>query len=131
MLDTVLQCGIVVIEVIMIFIESSSFTKSVYKYLSDEEYKNFQALLTENPQLGDPIPGCGGIRKVRWTQERKSQGKRGGVRIIYLYIEYHRHIHLLAIFGKREKEDLSSQEKETLKKLSIQLKKSAKERRII
>lgn len=114
----------------MIFIESSSFTKSIYDYLKEEEYKNLQARLTENPHLGKVIPGCGGIRKIRWAQEAKTHGKRGGIRVIYLYIEQYRHLHLLGIFGKGEKENLSSKEKKILKNLATQLKKTAKGRRI-
>lgn len=114
----------------MIFIESSLFTKDVYNYLSEDEYKDLQSRLVEQPRLGNVIPGCGGIRKARWGQKGKSRGKRGGVRVYYLYIEELSYIHLLAIFGKVEKEDLTKEEKGILKNLAIQLKKSAKTRRI-
>lgn len=114
----------------MIFIESTSFTKTIYSYLSEEEYKNFQIKLTEQPHLENVIPGCGGIRKVRWAQESKSRGKRGGIRVFYLYIDEKKHIYLLAILGKSEKDDLTFREKKALKDLAIRLKKSAQTGRI-
>ena len=40
--------------------------------------------LTEHPDAGDVIPGSGGVRKPRWAA--KGKGKRGGARIIYLYL---------------------------------------------
>ncbi|MFC1643472.1 type II toxin-antitoxin system RelE/ParE family toxin [Chlamydiota bacterium] len=104
----------------MEFIESPMFTKEVYKYLSEEEYSDLQLELVKNPQLGDVIPGCGGIRKVRWGS--RSKGKRGGIRTLYLYIDIVGHMHLLGIFGKNVKEDLNSGEKKKLKELAQKLK---------
>ena len=110
----------------MLFIESSSFTKNIHDYLSDEGYKDLQTKLVEHPRLASVIPGCGGIRKVRWAQKGKAHGKRSGLRIYYLYIEQLSHIHLLAILGKGEREDLSSEKKRMLKKLAMQLKISSR-----
>jgi len=110
----------------MQFIESSSFTKVVYHYLSEEEYKKFQAKLVKRPRLGNAIPECGGIRKLRWAQGSKTQGKRSGLRIFYLYIERVSHIYLLAVLGKGERGDISAKEKKLLKHLATQLKNTAR-----
>ncbi len=40
--------------------------------------------LIEHPGAGDVIPGSGGARKLRWGA--KGKGKRGGARIIYVYL---------------------------------------------
>ena len=63
------------------FVEAPLFTKLVGEYLTDEEYAALQAALAEDPELGDVIPGSGGVRKVRWGT--RGRGKRGGVRVIY------------------------------------------------
>jgi hypothetical protein len=42
------------------------------------------AYLIDHPDAGDVIPGAGGARKLRWAA--KGKGKRGGARIVYLYI---------------------------------------------
>lgn len=114
----------------MEFIESSPFTSVIYDYITEEELKDFQGRLVEQPNLGDIAPGCGGIRKTRLGQKCKARGKRGGLRVYYLYLEDLNLIHLLAIFEKGEKVDLSIEEKKILKNLALQLKKSAKTRRI-
>ena len=31
------------------------------------------------------MPGTGGFRKVRWADERRGKGRRGGLRTIYYY----------------------------------------------
>ena len=65
----------------MVIVETSVFTRQVQTLLSDDEYRELQAVLVARPGLGPVIPGSGGIRKVRWAA--RGQGKRGGARVIY------------------------------------------------
>jgi hypothetical protein len=51
----------------MIFIEASTFTKLLPKYLNDEEYQALQTYLMQKPAAGDLVRGSGGVRKVRWA----------------------------------------------------------------
>lgn len=99
----------------MVFIEARIFTRLLSDYLSDEEYKDFQAYLAENPESGDIMQGTGGLRKIRWKS--KGKGKRGGVRIIYYLQTTLEHIYLLTLYGKNEATDLTSDECKTLRKL--------------
>lgn len=39
----------------MVFIETTLFTKRVYDYLTDEQYRAFQSLLLREPGIGDLI----------------------------------------------------------------------------
>lgn len=107
------------------FIETSIFTDQVQRYMSDLEYAVFQRQLMENPDQGVVIPGCGGIRKIRAGDPRRSKGKRGGVRIIYLHIPEADWIFLLDLYGKDEQDDLIYAERRTLKRLVDDLKKQA------
>nr|MDC2856015.1 type II toxin-antitoxin system RelE/ParE family toxin [Ningiella sp. W23] len=68
-----------------LFVESSIFEKYRELYLSDDEYRLFQADLMVNPKQGDVIQGTGGLRKVRVAS--KGKGKRGGSRVIYYYLD--------------------------------------------
>lgn len=47
------------------FVESPLFTKTLHDYLTDDEYRGFQAFLSTNPDVGDVVRGSGGVRKVR------------------------------------------------------------------
>lgn len=64
-----------------------------------------------DPEAGDLVPGTGGLRKIRAAQRGVGRGKRGGVRVYYLDLPGRHVTHLLAIFGKREKSDLSVAER--------------------
>jgi mRNA-degrading endonuclease RelE of RelBE toxin-antitoxin system len=58
-----------------------SFTRLVQEYLNDDEYRELQKALMDNPETGKVIPGSGGVRKLRWRAP--GRGKRGGYRVIY------------------------------------------------
>ena len=47
----------------MEFIEAPVFTRWLSEYLNDEGYRELQAKLAANPDLGDVMPGTGGFRK--------------------------------------------------------------------
>ena len=63
------------------FIETRLFTRLVQDYLDDDEYRELQKVLMDNPETGNVIPGSGGVRKLRWRAP--GRGKRGGYRVIY------------------------------------------------
>jgi len=44
----------------MEFIEAPAFTRYVSEYLADEEFRELQNQLANNPALGDLMPGTGG-----------------------------------------------------------------------
>ena len=109
-----------------VFIESSVFTEWVTEYLADDAYSRFQQTLMLQPDQGDVIPGCGGLRKVRLADHQRRQGKRGGTRVIYLYVPEVKWFFMLDVYGKEQKEDLSQAEKKVLSRLARELKDQAK-----
>lgn len=101
----------------MVFIETTTFTKLVYEYLSDEELAGLQNYLLNRPNAGDVIPGSGGVRKLRWALEGK--GKRGGIRVIYYRRVSEEEIWLITVYAKNEASTISPQ---TLKKIAEEIK---------
>jgi hypothetical protein len=93
--------------------------------LPDHGYAKLQQRLIVNPDEGDVMPGCGGLRKVRTPDPKRGKGKRGGARVIYLHVPAANRFYLLDIYGKDEKDDLSAQEKNQLRQLAELLKKEA------
>ena len=75
--------------------------------------------LIEHPEAGDVIPGSGGVRKLRWAA--KGKGKRGGSRIIYVYIVVAVSIYLLRCYAKSVKTDLTADEKKELRQIAANL----------
>jgi mRNA-degrading endonuclease RelE of RelBE toxin-antitoxin system len=97
----------------MEFVETPIFTAAVLELLSDEEYREFQNFLIKQPDAGDVIEQTGGLRKVRWSAGGK--GKRGGVRVIYFYVDSFEQFRMLLIYKKGIKDDLTKAEKRQLK----------------
>jgi hypothetical protein len=79
-------------------IETPIFQKYAADIWSDAEREAFINWLVINSEVGDVIPGTGGLRKVRWT--RQGMGKRGGVRVIYFNRLEDGVIWLLIIYAK-------------------------------
>jgi len=102
----------------MIIVETSIFTRRVTELMSDEEYREFQSALVENPELGAIIQGSGGLRKVRWSVS--GRGKRGGSRIIYYWATAKNQILMLFIYTKNERDDISSEQLKSLKQIMEQ-----------
>ena len=97
----------------MEIIETPVFTKRVAEILSEEEYRELQSELIRDPRAGALIPGCGGLRKLRWRIRGK--GKRGGIRLIY-YVAFSRSIMLMVfLYRKSETGDLTQKQLKILR----------------
>jgi mRNA-degrading endonuclease RelE of RelBE toxin-antitoxin system len=88
----------------MEFVETSTFTKLIYSFLSDDEYVGLQGFMFMFPEAGDFVPGSGGVRKLRWATT--GRGKRGGVRVIYYFKKRDSEIWMLTIYGKNQVENI-------------------------
>ncbi len=73
-------------------------------------------------ESGDVMPGCGGMRKVRWPDLRRRKGKRGGLRGIYLQIPEVKVIVLADVYDKDEAGDLTKDEKRAVAKAARETK---------
>jgi hypothetical protein len=89
------------------FIETRLFTRLVLGYLTDDEYRELQATLIEQPEAGVVIPGSGGVRKLRWRAP--GRGKRGGYRVIYYAKTAQRVIWMLTMYPKNVADNISAQ----------------------
>ena len=101
----------------MIFIETSTFTKLIVTYLTDDEYLGLQGFLLKYPDAGRVVRGSGGVRKLRWAISGK--GKSGGIRVIYYWKQHDDEIWLLTVYGKSEKETIPGH---ILKKIAEEIK---------
>jgi hypothetical protein len=104
------------------FVEVTGFTAALPAFLSDREYAALQHQLMDDPEAGDAMPGCGGLRKVRTPDRGRGKGKRGGARVIYLHVPAAKRFYMLDVYGKDEKDDLSAAEKKFLRRRAEQLK---------
>ena len=76
-----------------------------------------QKKILSEPESGDLVSGSGGIRKIRIADSRRNKGKSSGMRVLYLDLPARGRTYLLSLYGKGEKENISSDEKKVLKEL--------------
>jgi hypothetical protein len=100
-----------------IFIELPPFERHRQSYLHDESFREFQQMLMKNPEAGDVIEGAGGLRKVRFADEKRGKGKRGGLRVIYYWWLSGKQFWLYTVYNKDEMDNLTTAQRKTLKEL--------------
>jgi hypothetical protein len=105
--------------VMQTIVEMPEYLRKSVKLLTDPQRLSIINYLASHPASGDIMQGTGGIRKLRWSAQ--GSGKSGGVRIIYYYHNESMPIFLLTVFGKGEKANLTSSERNELSKFTTLL----------
>ena len=96
------------------FIEVPIFTRKWQELgLTDDDLKNLENVLLNDPKAGPVIQGTGGLRKIRIPME--DSGKRGGGRVIYIDLEIKETIWFINVYSKTEKDDLTFEERKAFK----------------
>ena len=70
-----------------------------------------------NPLAGDVIKDTGGLRKMRFADERRGKGKRGGLRIIYFWWAANAQCWLFTLYDKDQADDLTPKQRNQLAQL--------------
>jgi len=109
-------------------IETSAFARRAEKLLTDEEHDDLLLYLAMHHEVGDEIPGTGGVRKLRYAVQ--GRGKSGGVRVIYYFFDQVNPILALFLYGKNEQGNLTPAERKLAASLAAEMKAEAKARRV-
>ena len=99
----------------MEFKETKKFTEIITSLLTDNEYRELQEYLINNPKAGTVIQNTGGLRKLRWALSGK--GKSGGIRTLYYYADISSIIFMIYAYSKSEMENITDKEALIFKKL--------------
>lgn len=100
-------------------VELRSVQKELDAIIDEDEKDRLIDWLAMNPSIGDIIPRCNGVRKVRWAYGGK--GKRGGLRIIYYFRDLNMPVYVLAVYRKNEKLNISEREKQMISQMVDEL----------
>lgn len=118
--------GVVEKEICREFIHGKKFDEQWQELgLNDDDLKNLQKILLENPKIGSVIQGTGRLRKMRYAYGNR--GKSHSARVCYVDFEIYEKIFLVMVFAKNEMENLSKAEKHSIKTLIEQLENWLKE----
>jgi len=93
-------------------VETPTYLRAADAIFSDEEREAIVRTIAAYPEAGDLMPGTGGYRKLRFAHS--GRGKRGGVRVVYLYGGEEMPIFLITVYAKSEKGNLSKAEQNAL-----------------
>lgn len=100
--------------------QTDHFLRAATRVWTEDEHEAFINFIAMNADMGEVIPGLGGIRKIRWARE--GMGKRGGSRVIYFFYDEEAPIYLLKVYAKGQKADLDAAEKKEMRKAAAVLK---------
>ena len=99
----------------MEFFEAPAFTRHCGAYLDDAGLLALQLFLIDQPEAGKVMPGTGGFRKLRWGDQTRGKGKRGGLRLVYFFLPNEHQVWLFTLYGKNEADDLTPAQKSHLR----------------
>ncbi len=102
-------------------VEHSYYLKKAENLLTQDQIEEIADIVAANPKIGEIMRGTGGFRKFRYAGV-KGKGKSCGLRVIHLFIAHDGQIHLVDIFEKSEKENLTKAERNELAKIAALLK---------
>ncbi len=88
----------------------------------DNDLQILQAELLENPKIGDVIKGTGKLRKMRFAFPNR--GKSGSSRVLYVDFVAAETIYLIFAYPKNEKDNLTDEERNNIKKMIYRLEQS-------
>ncbi len=94
--------------------------------LDDDDLKDLQSLLLQNPKAGPVIRDTGRLRKIRFGFG--GQGKSHAARVCYVDFEEEETIFLVMVFAKNEMDNLSKKERNDVKSLITRLEASLHKR---
>ena len=105
------------------FIQTKEFTRRWEDLgFNDDDLRLLENEIMRNPDKYPVMQGTGGLRKMRVAIEGK--GKSGGARVCYVDFVFAETIYLITVYGKNEKDNLSKEERNAIKKAIEALKKS-------
>jgi hypothetical protein len=85
--------------------------------LTDDDALALQMAILQRPKGFPVVQGTGGLRKMRFAPPNWRKGKSGAVRVGYAYLEKYGTVLLVIAYPKTEKDDLTPQEKQAIRRL--------------
>jgi hypothetical protein len=95
-------------------IATRGYERGAARLLSSEARIAAEAEIVARPEAWPVISGTGGARKARIALS--GRGKRGGARVIYFLLTSRGTLYLLDIYAKNAKEDLTSADKQEIRR---------------
>lgn len=107
------------------FIQTKEFTRNWDELgFNDDDLRRLELQIMSDPQIGAVMRGTGKLRKMRFALG--NSGKSGGTRVCYVDFLSLETIYLITVYPKSAKENLTSAERNDIKKMIIKLEQNLK-----
>ncbi len=103
------------VSALQVVAETHAFSEDADALLSRDERDAVITAIAHDPTGGDVVAGTGGLRKRRIALP--GRGKRGGARVITLYLGPSFPVYALFMYAKNERADLSADQKRSLMRI--------------
>lgn len=98
------------------FIQTTEFSRNWDRLgFDDKDLRLLELDIMKCPNKHPVMQGTGGLRKARVALENR--GKSGGARICYVDFVFAETVYLITVFGKKEKANLSKEERNNIRKV--------------
>ena len=108
-------------DILVTVVEHGHYLKEAEKLLTEEQKTEIADLLAANPTAGEVMRSTGGFRKLRYAGVQ-GKGKSGGVRVIHFYVGKDWEVHLLSVYSKSDKDNLTKEQRSELAEIAKILK---------
>jgi hypothetical protein len=99
-------------------VSTPTFEASAKKLLTENDRRELELMLVADPRRGQVIERTGGFRKLRFARPSRREGKSGGTRIIYYFVDRRDRVYLILAYAKGAKNDLTGAEEKELRRLA-------------
>lgn len=107
------------------FIQTNEFTRNWDDLgFNDDDLRRLELQIMSDPQIGAVMRGTGKLRKMRFALG--NSGKSGGTRVCYVDFLSLETIYLITVYPKSAKENLTSAERNDIKKMIDKLEENLK-----
>ena len=99
------------------FIQTGEFSRNWDRLgFDDEDLRQLELDIMNNPDKYPVMKGTGGLRKARIALGENNKGKSGGARVCYVDFIFAETVYLITVYSKKEKDNLSKEERNEIKK---------------
>ena len=105
-------------EDLLTFVEMRGFSDDWKRLgLDDDDLLGLQVAIMADPRQPPVVPRTDGLRKIRFAPRRWNTGKRGAVRVCYVYFEEFGIVLLVVAYAKNERDDLAEADRKAVREL--------------